>query len=91
MGEVYCDCCTGFCRVVHLLRVLDPDKLGTFPSRIDNIMVSSFQCVTGVALSSSMLCHGGFWNFGRAALGGCVDVTKVLEGLGMAYPKLRQF
>ena len=114
----------GGCRVVHLLRVLDPDNLGTFPSRIDNFMVSSFQCVTGVALSSSMLCQlcfrldmRGFGILGVQLLAGslygtamnkyalvgqytvgvpsaissvCVDVTKALEELGMAYPKLRQ-
>ena len=78
--------CAGFCRVVHLIRVLDPEKLGNFPLRVDNVMINSFQRVTGVALSSEMMCQlhlplcmGGFGIFSVQLLAGSLYVAAMVR------------
>ena len=47
--------CTGLCKVVHLMRTLPPTTLGDLPSTVDEIVLQSFQTISGIVMTPLMV------------------------------------
>jgi len=47
--------CTGFCKVVHLMRILPPATFGDLPSVVDEVVLQTFQHISGIVTSPLMV------------------------------------